>query len=114
MVTEAFARYAAHMLDGGYSPVPLVAGTKRPLFDNWDRLQSAALTPHEIEALCRKHPGLGVAGGFEGLVPIDIDVDEPKIVRAILDALPPILVAKQGQKGLGHKLINQLSLPCER
>jgi hypothetical protein len=103
MVADAFAQYAAHLLDGGYSPIPLLPGTKRPLFEkNWDRLRSLALEPEEIADLCRQHHdlGLGVAGGFENLVPIDIDTEEPKIARAILDALPPILVAKKGQKGL--------------
>lgn len=102
MVTPGpFAQYAAFMLEGDFSPVPIKVGKKRPLFDNWDRLRSAALTPHEIEALCRKHPGLGlgVAGGFMGLVPIDVDTDDREIIDAIMSALPRPEVVKFGQRG---------------
>ena len=52
----AFAQFAALMLEGDYSPVPIKVGEKRPLFDAWDRLRSAALTPAEIEELCRNYP----------------------------------------------------------
>lgn len=97
----AFAQFAALMLEGDYSPVPIKVGEKRPLFEKWDRLRSAALTPAEIEELCRNYQGLGlgVAGGFGGLVPIDVDTDDRDIVRAIRGALPPVEVAKRGQKG---------------
>ena len=97
----AFAQFAALMLEGDYSPVPIKVGEKRPLFDAWDRLRSAAVTPAEIKELCRNYPGLGlgVAGGFGGLVPIDVDTDDRDIVRAIRGALPPVEVAKRGQKG---------------
>ena len=80
--------------------MPIKVGEKRPLFEKWDRLRSAALTPAEIEELCRNYPGLGleVAGGFGGLVPIDVDTDDRDIVRAIRGALPPVEVAKRGQK----------------
>ena len=56
----AFAQFAALMLEGDYSPVPIKVGEKRPLFEKWDRLRSAALTPAEIEELCRNYPGLGL------------------------------------------------------
>ena len=96
-----FAEWAAFMLEGDFSPIPIKVGEKRPLFDNWDRLRSIALTPHEIEGLCRKHPGLGlgVAGGFMGLIPIDVDTDDREIIDAILSALPRPDVAKFGQRG---------------
>ena len=108
MVDGAFAQFAAHMLDGGYSPVPIAPEKKRPLsacafYRSWGRLKRKALAPAQIEALTRKYPGLGlgVAGGFGGLVPIDVDVDvdEPEIIDAVRSALPEILVAKRGRKG---------------
>src|SRR5271166_626600 len=102
MVTPgAFAQFAAFMLEGDYSPVPIKVGEKRPLFAKWDRLRSAALTPHEIEELCRKVPGLGlgVAGGFNGLIPVDVDTDDREIVSAVSSALPRPEVAKVGQRG---------------
>jgi hypothetical protein len=64
-------------------------------------LRSVALTPNQIDALCRKHPGLGlgVAGGFMGLIPIDVDTDDREIIDAIMSALPRPDVAKFGQRG---------------
>jgi hypothetical protein len=102
-----FEQYAAHMLDGGYSPVPLIVGEKRPLpvcafYQHWNVLKEKALTPQEIAALSEKYPalGLGVAGGFDGLIPVDIDVNERQIISAVLSVIPPPTVAKKGRKGI--------------
>lgn len=99
MSGDAFKQWAAHILKGGYSPVPLHG--KRPVFDKWDRLRSKALTPTEIKELCRKYGAmnLGVAGGFNCLAPVDIDTDDHEITLAIAGALPPAMVAKAGRKG---------------
>ena len=55
----------------------------------------------EIERLAVKHPnlGLGVCGGYKGLVPIDIDVDDQRIVDAVTAALPLPVVTKAGLRG---------------
>ena len=107
MKSSPFAQHATHLLHGGYSPVPLRVGTKRPLFDNWDRLRAAALTHSEIVDLVRQQPrlGLGVAGGFNCLVPIDIDTNDKEITEAIFSTIPEPLVAKKGQDGLDGVLL---------
>jgi hypothetical protein len=94
-----FAQFAARVLDFGYSPVPLHG--KRPIFGKWDRLRFGALTPAEIEELCRKYGAmnLGVAGGFCGLAPIDVDTEDREIMLAVVKALPPVKIAKAGRKG---------------
>lgn len=101
IIAGPFAQYAEHMLDGGYSPIPLRVGEKRPLFDKWDRLKKAAMVPAEIAQLVRKYPrlGLGVAGGFNCLVPIDVDTEDRDVVMAVCRALPVPVVAKQGRRG---------------
>jgi Bifunctional DNA primase/polymerase, N-terminal len=98
---SAFADWAEHMVDLGYSPVPIMPGQKRPLEDGWDRLRHRATTSQEIGALVRRHPGLGlgVAGGYNGLVPVDVDTDDAAIRAAIRGALPTPLVAKRGAAG---------------
>jgi hypothetical protein len=46
-----------------------------------------------------KHLGIGVAGGYNGLVPIDVDTDEPAIVAVMAGVLPSPNVLKKGSKG---------------
>jgi Bifunctional DNA primase/polymerase, N-terminal len=97
----AFADYAMQLRSLGYSPVPIIAGHKRPLLRNWDRLRAAAMEENEIVRLARKHPdlGLGVAGGFNQLCPIDVDAVDPDLWMAIEKALPPLALVKRGRKG---------------
>lgn len=96
-----FATFAIHLLDRGYSPVPLVTGHRRPLLPRWDRLRTTALTEAEIERIAQRHPGagLGVAGGFNGLVPVDVDTDVRVIVHAVMAVLPKARVGKRGRRG---------------
>jgi len=95
-----FAKYAAYMLKGGYSPVPCIG--KRPVMDKWDHLRAKAMTVEEIAALNRKHANLnlGVAGGFDCLIPVDLDMDDRNMLEAVLKVLPPVMVAKSGRRGL--------------
>ena len=94
-----FAQFAARALEFGYSPLPLYG--KRPVFEKWDRLRFGALTPAEIEELCRQYGAMnfGVAGGFLGLVPIDVDTEDREIMLAVVKALPQGKVVKAGRKG---------------
>lgn len=96
-----FARWAAHLLDGGYSPIPLHAVTGLPLLRRWDGLRSEALSVETISHLASRHPGLGlaVAGGFRGLVPIDIDTDDAGVIDAVCDVLPPPKAVKASRRG---------------
>lgn len=98
---SAFKRYAVALLENGYSPLPILEGTKRPLFDHWDHLRAKPMDRDQIDYFARKRPnlGLGVAGGFNCLVPVDIDTNDPAIKRAIMGAIPKPLVAKVGAKG---------------
>lgn len=101
MGKRPFAAHAADLLRGGYSPVPLRPGEKRPLFEKWDHLRRSVLIPRELAELSRSAApiGLGVAGGYGGLVPIDIDTDDEDIRRAVWRALPRPTVGKRGKRG---------------
>jgi len=98
---NAFKRYALALLANGYSPLPILEGSKRPIFNEWDHLRAHAMNRSEIASLIRKRPnlGLGVAGGFHCLVPVDVDTTQPAIQRAIREVLPRPKVVKMGQKG---------------
>jgi hypothetical protein len=103
---SAFGDYATALLSKGYSPVPILPGRKMPLpqcdyYGHWNELREKPLTPRQVHAISRCYPslGLGVAGGFNCLVPIDFDTDDKDIQRAATRALPKFLVAKKGRKG---------------
>jgi hypothetical protein len=101
--TTLFGLYAPLLLRNGYSPVPIEPCSKRPLsaFGDWSRLREISLTEAEIATIAaeHRHAGLGVAGGYGGLVPIDIDTEDKEILAVIATVLPEPLVAKRGRRG---------------
>ena len=102
--TSLFGLYAPLLQRNGYSPVPIEPGSKRPLgaFGDWSRLRDTPLTEAEIATIAAEHPnaGLGVAGGYRGLVPIDLDTEDRDILAAINKVLPDAIVAKRGRRGV--------------
>ena len=89
------------VIGAGYSALPIRVGEKRPALDDWDKLRATTLTPEQIARIARENPnaGLGVAGGFNGLTPIDYDTDNPEVIKAARAVLPPPLVTKKGRRG---------------
>lgn len=111
-----FGSYAPLLLQVGYSPVPIAARTKQPLIRDWGRLRIGSLTQDEIEAISTLHAdaGIGVVGGFSGLVPIDIDTDDEEIVAAITTALRPPVVGKRGRRGITHFYRSAVPIPATK
>ena len=98
----AFAGFAERLRANGYSPLPIRMDRKRPRGDGWSRYCTAPRPAYEILRHGRIYPddGLGVCGGHGRLVMVDIDTDDPEIIRLVLSVLPPVLVARRGSKGL--------------
>jgi hypothetical protein len=98
---SAFSKAAGHMLGGGYSPVPLRCDTGLPLVKHWDNLRTVAMSISSIATIIRQHPdaGLAVAGGYRGLVPIDVDTNDPAVIAAVTAVLPEPVVVRLGSKG---------------
>ena len=98
---SAFARAAIFLLRQGYSPVPIRQNAKVPLMAGWHKLKTRPMSELEIARMARRSPqlGLGVAGGYSGLVPIDVDFEDPTIIDTIASVLPQPLVAKSGKRG---------------
>jgi hypothetical protein len=113
---STFGDHAPLLLANGYSPLPIEPNAKRPLavLGDWGRLRTAPLTPEDIAAIAAQHPdaGLGVVGGYGGLVPVDIDTDDEEIVAAIMTALPPPLVGKRGRRGVTHFFRSIAAVPA--
>jgi putative DNA primase/helicase len=101
MKTGPFLEYARHLIENGYSPVPIRPGQKRPLAFEWETLRTTPLTEDQIQQVATYFPdaGLGVAGGFNDLVPIDVDTDDREIRAAVRSVLPKALVVKRGRRG---------------
>jgi hypothetical protein len=67
---------------------------------DWTRFCSVLPTRHQLD-VWEQWPdaGICVACGMNGLIAVDIDLEQPSIVQAIESVLPPSLVAKKGAKG---------------
>jgi AAA domain/Bifunctional DNA primase/polymerase, N-terminal len=109
VAASPYKEAGARLIDAGYSALPVEPGTKRPgtmLFgewrglSDWTRFCDRIPTGYEIPSW-EGYPdsGVCVATGFNGLVAIDIDTDEPEIVAAIMNVLPESSVIKKGAKG---------------
>lgn len=95
---------ALHLATSGYHVVPLVAGSKAARDKEWQNLR---ITPAQIPKFFdpKSDPGVGLLTGTEVspgvyLVGIDIDVNDPDLIRnarLAFDGDPP---AKFGQKGM--------------
>jgi len=104
---QPFANSAAMLHALGYGPLP-EGRNKIPCFATdsphapWTSYYLRQRLPDEIRALIAEYPNacLGVVCGYNNLLCVDIDTDDPDIINAILLALPPWTVAKRGSKGL--------------
>lgn len=97
----AFARWAAHMLQRGYSPAPLDPVSGLPALKGWDALRFRPMAYGKIKWLSQQKPqlGLAVVGGFNGLVPIDVDTNDEAIAAAVKSVLGEPVVSRYGSKG---------------
>jgi hypothetical protein len=97
----AFARHAVSLLDMGYSPIPLHPASKHPWVKSWQLRRERAYSLATVArfALDPRPLGLAVAGGYGGLVPLDIDTDDADVMAALGRVLPRPNVAKKGRRG---------------
>jgi hypothetical protein len=96
-----FRDYAAQLHAAGYSPIPIIPGTKRPALRSWSNFCETALTPRRIRDYAKRYPtaALGIALGLDGVVAVDVDTINPEQCAAINAVLPVSPVVKTGAKG---------------
>ena len=101
MTNGAFRSFAEALLDGGYSPLPVVPRSKKPAIKRWSDFCETPMPRRNIRAYGTRYPtmGLAVALGYNGVLALDVDTENPSQVNAICAALPPSPVAKAGAKG---------------
>jgi hypothetical protein len=98
---RAFSDTHEQLIQNGYSPLPIILGTKRPACDRWSEACRAPLDRETRERFARRSSGfgLGVALGYNDVVAIDLDVEDHEIVAALRSVLPRTPAKKRGQKG---------------
>ncbi len=101
MTDGAFRMFAETLLDGGYSPLPVVPGQKKPGLREWSNFCVEPMTRPRIRSYGARWPraSLGVALGYAGVVALDVDTEDASQLAAIREAVPPSPVAKTGAKG---------------
>lgn len=100
-VNDAFREFAGMLHAAGYSPLPLVPGTKRPALKSWSDYCATPMTPERIRDYGERRPmaGLGVALGYGNIIAVDVDTVDPAQLAAIAAVVPLSTVAKTGAKG---------------
>lgn len=111
MNAAEFEEVALALIGRGYSPIPIMPGSKSPGWRNydgswdsmpkWNRWCREQPTEHTVAAWLRMirdgETSIGVACG-RGLVCIDID--QEYLLDPVLAILPPSQVQKKGRKGI--------------
>ena len=100
-IPRAFLAFAEALLDAGYSPLPIIPGSKKPALKGWSSYCETPLARERIRSYAERWPaaGLGVALGYGGVIALDIDTIDARQISAVCSTLPPSPVAKMGQKG---------------
>ena len=94
--------HLGQLLSGGYSPLLIEEGTRKPLEKGWQHYCRAPASLAALSCLLAARPGLGlgVAAGYRCMFVLDVDTDDAEISAAIgrefpLDEAP----AKVGMHG---------------
>ena len=99
-----FASLALSYLARGFSPIPILAGTKAPgvngrLLDGWAQYCKEAADKGQLAAWAQdKTAGLAVCTGFNGLVAVDVDSAKAvAAVRAVFGGMgAPVKIGRRG------------------
>ena len=103
-----FLQHANRYWQAGLPVFPLWPKKKEPLYAGW-REYTVVMPPQHLRDHWREHnaaSNIGLPlGPCSGISVIDIDTDEPTVIKAILKVLPKPLWVRKGKKGavLGYK-----------
>lgn len=98
-----FAENAPFYYAHGLSILPLYEREKRPIPRSWSRYADTLPTPEEVNSWINSYPkgNIGLALGKQsGVIMIDIDTDDERLLEAILSVLPPSPWHRRGKKGV--------------
>ncbi len=108
MGTGVFVRWAASYAARGFSPLPILAATKRPGavghdLRHWAQYCVDAADETQLAAWAQdKTAGLGLACGFNGLIAIDVDDARANAaVKTVLGGMgAPVKIGRRGSTAL--------------
>jgi putative DNA primase/helicase len=80
-VSAGFADTAERLLDNGYTPIPVMAGEKRPAIPDWTNVNYER-SPELLEKLCTKHRNASTGILLGKVCVIDIDVLDTEVAYA--------------------------------
>lgn len=89
--------------DVGLPAIPLISKEKRPAINAWQRFADAAPTQQEKDVWVRNYPDGNIGlpmGAASGLIALDIDTDDQKIIRLLEGLLPKSPWSRVGKKGM--------------
>ena len=99
----------ARLVATGYSPVPIIPGEKRPGYRessgkvrgarDWTKYCERAATNIEARIWAERSAGVGIACGYNCVIALDIDSDDPAVLAAIEGVVPRSPVRKRGRRG---------------
>jgi hypothetical protein len=99
-ICVAWDAYALKYLAAGYSVIPLMPKQKGPKLGGWSNYCEALMDPNTAREFCGKNNNIGLClGPASDLCAVDIDTDDPELIRKIERLLPQSPLRKKGAKG---------------
>ena len=99
-VCVAWDGNALQYLAKGYSVIPLAPKQKGPKLSGWSKYCEELMPPTEAQLHFGKNNNIGLCmGPASNLCAVDIDTDDPEIIKKIEKILPVSPLRKKGAKG---------------
>lgn len=95
-----FRKFASTLKRNGFSPLPIMRGTKRPTLSAWSDKCAEPMNDLEVQAYSHAAGGIAVACSYNRLIMPDIDTNNSGIQELIAGVLPKTPVRKRGKKGI--------------
>lgn len=91
---------AIQYLAKGYSVIPLAPKQKGPYLQGWTKYCEVLMNPNDAISFYNKGNNIGLAlGEASGVCAVDIDTDDPELIKKIEKLIPNSPVKKRGAKG---------------
>ena len=81
---QSYGNVALKLLENGYTPIPIMPETKRPIISDWSNIKNDY---NQIENLSSEHPHASVGVLLKDLIAFDIDILDETISIFIKDII---------------------------